>query len=739
LSRLNRLGAVTLAVPPLDDQEMRRLVAAIWPRDGSELAAEIERVCALADGKPYFAEELVRSAATAHGRFGLDAPPLSIRAGVLARFEELAPPQRRLLLVASVIGPSFDAGFLAQVAACSTGEVAAALTRARDALLVREIRDKPGAFVFRHAMTREILYRELLAFEAQTFHREIARRLEAAGAANPFDLAHHWSSSGEPERARAAYELAGDIAFSRNAHRDAELAYRGAVASCNDGDSAAPVLCEKLSRVLSVNGNVEAACEFAERAVNGYVTSGNSHHAAFLAVRLARRRYESGDPAAAAAMAHHALALSGGDGPVAYDAYVTLAHFEALQGNRDAAISYLASADTTPGEHLAVDRRNAHMVRAIHAATSGCVTDAFTHYEAAVSIARAMSDPEQLAWTLNNYGSRAMATGWMNRASAAHAEAARCARSREFGKVGAATIAGLAFVELLSGDLDAVRARREEDAQMPPGIAMTQTARTALGVRLAYYCGDDAQAAALAIPEAVELAFASNETQRIGLLAGCVAAYYDAVGRREEAAALRSRALPMIRSVEFCFWLLDQTATGNSAAERDQARNLLVEAARDPGNLAAKAYLSLFDARVARLLRNPAARSLADDAAAQFEQIGWPWERAQALEIAGRYAQAIEVYRRKGFLRHVRELERSRRRARHRAGTRELTVRETEVARLAAQGKSNREIAEALFIGERTVETHIAAIFDRFDLTSRRQLAALLDDRGEQVAGESSS
>jgi DNA-binding NarL/FixJ family response regulator len=67
------------------------------------------------------------------------------------------------------------------------------------------------------------------------------------------------------------------------------------------------------------------------------------------------------------------------------------------------------------------------------------------------------------------------------------------------------------------------------------------------------------------------------------------------------------------------------------------------------------------------------------------------------------------------------------RRARHRAGANKLTPRESEVVRLATEGKSNGEIAELLSIGERTVETHIAAIFDRFDLTSRRQLAGLVD------------
>lgn len=52
---------------------------------------------------------------------------------------------------------------------------------------------------------------------------------------------------------------------------------------------------------------------------------------------------------------------------------------------------------------------------------------------------------------------------------------------------------------------------------------------------------------------------------------------------------------------------------------------------------------------------------------------------------------------------------------------------------------SNRAIATQLFIGERTVETHIAAIFDRFDLTSRTQLRALVDDPPGQVAPKPSS
>lgn len=94
------------------------------------------------------------------------------------------------------------------------------------------------------------------------------------------------------------------------------------------------------------------------------------------------------------------------------------------------------------------------------------------------------------------------------------------------------------------------------------------------------------------------------------------------------------------------------------------------------------------------------------------------------------------MYLSHGYVRHARALEAARRRARHRAGAQTLTLRELEVARLAALGKSNRAIAAELFIGERTVETHIAAIFDRFDLTSRGQLQSVVNDTALQGEAE---
>jgi DNA-binding NarL/FixJ family response regulator len=52
-----------------------------------------------------------------------------------------------------------------------------------------------------------------------------------------------------------------------------------------------------------------------------------------------------------------------------------------------------------------------------------------------------------------------------------------------------------------------------------------------------------------------------------------------------------------------------------------------------------------------------------------------------------------------------------------------LTERETDVLRLIAQGKANKEIAAALTIGEKTVKTHVSNILMKLGVQSRTQAA----------------
>jgi DNA-binding CsgD family transcriptional regulator len=63
-----------------------------------------------------------------------------------------------------------------------------------------------------------------------------------------------------------------------------------------------------------------------------------------------------------------------------------------------------------------------------------------------------------------------------------------------------------------------------------------------------------------------------------------------------------------------------------------------------------------------------------------------------------------------------------------------LSRREKEIAVLAVQGYSNREIAERSFICEQTVKDHLHAIFEKFEIRSRGELTAkVLGLRADQL------
>jgi DNA-binding CsgD family transcriptional regulator len=59
-------------------------------------------------------------------------------------------------------------------------------------------------------------------------------------------------------------------------------------------------------------------------------------------------------------------------------------------------------------------------------------------------------------------------------------------------------------------------------------------------------------------------------------------------------------------------------------------------------------------------------------------------------------------------------------------GPEALTGAEQRVATLAAQGHTNRQIAQELFVSRRTVETHLAHAFQKLGISGRDQLEAQL-------------
>ena len=134
-------------------------------------------------------------------------------------------------------------------------------------------------------------------------------------------------------------------------------------------------------------------------------------------------------------------------------------------------------------------------------------------------------------------------------------------------------------------------------------------------------------------------------------------------------------------------------------------------------------------------------------AAALAETPGWPTYRARALLAYGTWlrrrrrnagsrpplreaADAFTVLGSTRFAeRALRELRASGERVRRRQPEAwdQLTPQELQIAQLAADGLSNREIGERLYISHRTVGTHLYQLFPKLGVTSRAGLRAALE------------
>ena len=198
-----------------------------------------------------------------------------------------------------------------------------------------------------------------------------------------------------------------------------------------------------------------------------------------------------------------------------------------------------------------------------------------------------------------------------------------------------------------------------------------------------------------------------------------------------------------LHPVDFSFWLLDQLAGSEDPARTSaSARSSSPTRARDPAIASRASALCALRCSSSRARSGPpATKALAERRGGQVRSDRMALGAGAGARARGplRRSRSSSIARH-GFLRNARELETCADDARGIAPvSRELTRASWRSRGLRPHGESNRAIAAELFIGERTVETHIAAIFDRFDLTSRRQLAALVGDGARQVAGDALS
>ncbi|MFD8390708.1 AAA family ATPase [Streptomyces sp. NPDC059680] len=196
LAELVRLPAVErLELRPLPDPEVARLVRALEDRPLPE--AVVRGIVARAEGNAFYAQELFAAAGP-----DADGVPSGLADLLLIRVEQLAETAQQVLRTAAVAGRRVEHDLLREAAGLPEDELEAALREAVGRQLL--VPGDGDTYAFRHALTREAVYADLLPGERSRLHGAYARLLAARGRApeTAAERAHH---------ARESHDLPGAL------------------------------------------------------------------------------------------------------------------------------------------------------------------------------------------------------------------------------------------------------------------------------------------------------------------------------------------------------------------------------------------------------------------------------------------------------------------------------------------------------------------------------------------------
>lgn len=721
-SLLTKQSVTDLAVPPLDETSIRALIDQALPHGEALSSATIAGIVRRSQGNPFFAEELLKSELTRDPRARARELPLSIRGAILARAGLLSQEERAVLSFAAVLGERFSVDRLVALCKGEREPVLRALEHARALQLVEEEPGSSEELAFRHALTQEVLYGELLAERVRPLHRTIAEELERrpARTAASVELAHHWRRAGDAQRGAMYDEMAADHAFAMGAFADAVFYYERALADRANGKAE---LVHKIGVSLGSLNQLNAGIERLRYAGELYWGAGDFEGFAKNASALGAQLYNSGDAGAATAVYHQAIAAVRPKLPpdrldlfrarIAYNCVAAL--------DDEAALSFLSEIREPIADPMTATQTC--LARLKVAAMHGDIDQWRLYAERAIEAGRALEDVgySRLRHAHTQIALDAVGLGEVELARE-HFAAAMPVQP-ELHSSSALVSAASAFEHTLRGDfMTAASLLRDTEGASAQSYAILVHVKSANFV-LGICSGDDARLRRDNSESFLRYGVEHGMRLAIGLLGGPYAWALGIRGETAEAAAWITRIAEVVPGVHrFLFAYLAAAQFGRNDAVRTM-RSRLVTAAARPQDRVNKAVLALFDAFAAqRGLIDADPQSSAHAAAGRFEAIGWSWLAARARELAGESKQALETYRRLGAVRDLRRLEV----ARPDATLTILSSREREVAQLVAAGHSNEEIARLLHISSRTAEKHVSSALKKLNLRSRVQLGRLL-------------
>jgi DNA-binding CsgD family transcriptional regulator len=746
-------GAARLDLRGLAEEDVRTQLSLVV--DVGVADDRAREVADVTGGNPFFVRELAR--ALADGTWTRGAPPATVRDLVVARLRAVSTDCRNFLEVAAIVGRHFS---LPVVAAARGRSGAGLLDLADEAIgvgLIDRAGEDIGTYRFLHALTRDAVESSLDSGRRIALHRAVAVAVEATYARDLSehlaDLARHWAHVapfGAAATARAWAIRAGDEATRRLAYEESVRLYRSAqrlpVTEVTDAEQCELAL--KLARAAYFSGDLAATVAAARAAADDARAAVDARLLAEAALSL-EAAPDATVNATARDLANEALAALDrdrvDDPALRARLHALLSHLAFYAGDR-AATDSRSRTSLDLARESGDDRALVESLRARQEALPGPAGRAERDQlademaTAAQRIGSVRAEMWGRLWrveVLSERGEFAAAdrllpdlgrvvrrvggpvNGWLHDRAAAgiaqalgrYDEADQLSR-RAFGqmRVREPAPAHGAFMALQTalarhrGPVDDVVALARGDWSSPERFRVMGRLTRAYQLLLAGFTDE----ADTVIAEAgrvddwdLPAFFVVPALARAGVIAAALDRVADLQIILDRLAAFRG-----------------EHATASGVAYDGPVELTLGIGRAKLGDVEG----AVEDLRIA-ITQAEAAGSPGFVAEAQFHLATTlatrdPVEAKATAETARRSAQAIGMA---AYLQPIADLL-ARLNDTSRPGI--LSAREDEVARLVAEGSTNREIAQRLFISERTAQNHVQHILTKLDFTSRAQIAA---------------
>ncbi len=781
LERLQCVEPLRLRSLPRDD--LSAILRAVAP--AAIPAQRTDDIIRRSAGNPLFAQELL---AAGPKSTGTSSTPLTCREVVLRRARRLSPDAEQAVRALAVLGRPADHDLLGEVADLGgPAALATALREALDQRILRRERDGE-LVTFRHPLGQEAVYDDVLPSERLVLHRRSAEALDRRedegqpSALGIAELAHHWQEAQVWAKALPSSIEAARAAAVVTGFAEAYAQYRRALDAWGHVQDATAVtgvtlaeLQQEAAEAAHWAGATTDAVTLATSARETARASGDTSTEAQLCERLGRYLWELGDTPASLAADREAAALLEGAPPSQLQsrAHAALAAGLLLDGESAAAAEHATIAiDLARAAGHAAEEGYALTTLGVSRAVNGELDAGLQLLDQARSICEDCGSLEEIFRVYVNQTFVLTSAGRLQ--ASLDVAYAGMAKVRQLGLTstgGGGLLVNTASTLQLLGDWD--QATRVATDALQQGVPQAFAGYLHFVIADVAAARGDVAAAEASYEAAERIAPLRGDPWFEGTLGASRAELALWSGEPAAALAVVAETLPSLDKPDYDELAARLCAVGRRAAADQAARARLLPDQTGPDAQLVKqltvreqqcrdgAARGATPAIDAYLLQGEGETSRQDGrhdhelwatVAAAWQALSQPYPRAYALWREAEALVAERSKRKAGFLvaeatAVADELDATplRRELQALAGRATLTVdapavpkaapastaqrlgltaREQEVLPLVASGRTNRQIARALFISEKTVSVHVSNIMMKLGASNRGEAAA---------------